>query len=216
MDKKQAHAALKKARETSKKRNFSQTFELIINLKDIDFKKPEGQLDFFVTLHHGTGKNKKVCALVGAELETEAGKYCDKVILQTDFGKYTKKAELKKIAKEYDYFIAQANIMAKVATAFGKVLGPKGKMPNPKAGCVVPPKANLEPLIKGLKNMVRINTKVSPMIQVPLGKEDMDDERILDNLMTVYDQIVHHLPGEENNIKTAYVKLTMGTAIKVE
>lgn len=215
MDKKQALEALTKARTDSKKRNFSQTFELILNLKDIDTKKPEGQLDFFVTLHHSSGKDRKVCAFVGPELKDEASKHCDHVILQSEFGKYTKKIDMKKLAKGYDFFIAQANLMATVASAFGKVFGPKGKMPNPKAGCVVPPKTNLEPLMKGLKKMVRVNTKTSPMIQVPIGNESMDDEKILDNLMTVYDQVIHHLPSEENNIKTALVKLTMGKPIQV-
>ena len=64
-----------------------------------------------------------------------------------DFDQFKDNAsKIKKLAGEYDFFVAQANIMPQVATVFGKVLGPRGKMPNPKAGCVVPPKSQLGPL----------------------------------------------------------------------
>ncbi|MFH1591301.1 MAG: 50S ribosomal protein L1 [archaeon] len=210
--------AIKKAKESSKKRNFRQTIELIVNLKGLDMKKNQNLVDFFTVLHYSKGKKTQVCALVGPELQDSAKESCDLVIMQSDFEKVaSNKAELKTIAATYDYFVAQANIMPKVATAFGKVLGPKGKMPNPKAGCVVPPKTNLKPLAEKLGKTVRINTKGgNAVIQVPIGNEEMDEKEVADNCKTVFDQIVHHLPGELNNIKSALVKLTMGVPIKVD
>lgn len=205
--------ALKK---DSKKRNFSQTIDLIITLKNLDIKKTENQVDFFATLHHSKGKAAKVCALVGPELKEEASKNMDKAILADDFVKYAKKSELKKLARDYDFFVAQANIMPKVAQAFGKVLGPKGKMPNPKAGCVVPPKAALKPLHERLQKTVRLKAKTALMIQTIVGNESMKDEEVIDNIMTVYKQLVHHLPNEENNIKEVLVKLTMSKPLKVK
>ncbi len=217
MNQKTALAAIKKARENSKKRNFSQTFELIINLKGVDLKKTESQLDFFVPLHFPLGKEIRVCALVGPELAEEAKKSCHTVITQDEFEKYAAdKKAIKKLAAKHDFFIAQANIMTKVASVFGRVLGPKGKMPNPKAGCVVPPKTNLQPLIEKLKKTVHVKARTSPVIQVPVGKESMPDEEIADNLLGVYNQVIHHLPNEEQNIKDVYVKLTMGKPVKVE
>jgi|TARA_B100001971_G_C18164235_1_gene523216 large subunit ribosomal protein L1 len=216
MDKKQILQALKFAKELSQKRNFKQSVELIINLKGLNLKKPEHQVDLYVNLHKPRGKEVKLCALIGIELQATAKENCDNVILLDDFIKFAKdKKATKKLANEYDFFIAQANIMPKVASTFGRVLGPKGKMPNPKAGCVVPPKANLKSLKENLKNTVKVTAKVKPIIQCTIGKEDMDDADLAENIMTVYDQLVHHLPNEVHNIKSTYIKLTMGKSIKV-
>jgi len=123
---------------------------------------------------------------------------------------------MRKLAKGYDFFIAQANLMAKVATTFGRVLGPKGKMPNPKAGCVVPPNANLKPLVAKLQKTVRIAAKTTPMVQMAAGLEDQKEEEVSDNILTLYDQLIHHLPKERNNVRSIYLKLTMGKPQKID
>lgn len=214
MDVKQVQDALKKAREQGKKRNFSQTVDVIITLQNLDLKKPEEQVDTYVTVHYSRGKPVKVCALVGPELKDEAEKICDKTILTDDFNKIDAK-QAKKLAGDFNYFVAQANMMAKVATTFGKVLGPRGKMPNPKAGCVVPPKAALKPLYDKLQKTIRLTAKTALMIQSVVGNEAMKDEEIVDNIMTVYKSLVNVLPAHENNIKTFYIKFTMGKPIKI-
>lgn len=214
MENKEILAAIKAAKENSKKRNFKQSFDLIINLKNVDVKKADQQLDFFIPLHFSRGKKAKVCALVGPELETEAKNVCDTVILLDDFGKYAKDKKLvKKLAKEHYFFIAQANIMPQVATTFGRVLGPRGKMPNPKAGCIVAPKTNLKPLYERLQKTVKITAKTEPIVQCIVGNEDIPDEEVMDNAVNVYNQVIHHLPQEKNNVGSVYLKLTMGKPI---
>ncbi|NQV08517.1 50S ribosomal protein L1 [Candidatus Woesearchaeota archaeon] len=211
MNNKEIMAAIKAARENSKKRNFKQSFDLIINLKNVDIKKTDEQLDFFVPLHFSRGKDIKICALVGPELESDAKNVCDNSIPASDFQKYAKDKKLvKKLAEEYYFFIAQANIMPQVATTFGRVLGPRGKMPNPKAGCVVPPKGSLKPLYDRLQKTIKIVAKTDPIVHCVVGSEEMPDEEVMDNILTVYNQVIHHLPQEKNNIKSAYLKLTMG------
>lgn len=214
MDVKQVQDALKKAREQGKKRNFSQTVDLIITLQNLDLKKPEQHVDTYITLHYPRGKQIKVCALVGPELKDEAEKICDKTLHVDDFGSIDQK-KAKKLAEDYDFFIAQANMMGKVATTFGKILGPRGKMPNPKAGCVVPPKAGLKPLYDKLQKTLRLTAKTALMIQCFVGSESMKDEEVIDNIMTTYKSLINVLPGHENNIKTMYLKLTMGKPVKV-
>jgi large subunit ribosomal protein L1 len=217
MDKAHAISILKQAKEAGQGRNFKQSVDLIINLKDLDFKKPENQVDFYVTLQHNFGKKIRVCALCGPELRDEARATCDTTIQVEDFAEYQKdKKKLKALAENHDYFIAQANIMPQVATAFGRVLGPRGKMPNPKAGCVVPPKATLKPLVERLQKTVRVTAKKDPVIHLLVGKEDMQEDILGDNISFLYQQVQTHLPQEANNIKNAMVKLSMGKPVKLQ
>lgn len=216
MEEKNIVDAVKQLRKDSVKRNFSQKIDAIFVLKDLDLKKPDNQVDFFATLHFSPGKKTKVCAFSGPELHPEAEKSCDKSISQLDFPKYQQDKKLvKKLVKEFDYFIAQANIMPQVAQTFGKVLGPKGKMPNPKAGCVVPPKAALKPLYDKLQTMVRLQAKTQMVIQVMVGNEAQDEKEIVDNIKTIHNQLIHHLPSEQDNIKAVYIKYTMGKPVKI-
>ena len=215
MDKESVKKALEELKKS--KRKFNQTVDLIIVLKNLNLKKPEDQVDFFHQLHFSIGKKIKLCALVGSELSGQAKELFDTVISIDDFPKYAKdKKGLKKLAKGHDYFVAQATIMPQVATTFGSVLGPVGKMPNPKAGCVVPPNANLKPLVSKLQKTVKISAKVTPMVQLMVGKEDSPEEEVIDNVLTVYDGLLHHLPSGINNIRKILLKLTMGKPIKLE
>ena len=215
MDKEKLSKALEELRK-SKKRNFNQSVDLIIVLKNLDLKKTENQKEFFITLPKGINKNVKVCALTGPETLEEAKKHCDKVILNTEFEDYAKNPRLaKKLARNFDYFIAQANIMPAVASSFGKFLAPRGKMPNPKAGSIFPPKASLKQIVSKLKNTIKISIKKKPMVQVRVGTESMKDEDLIENIMSVYEAVVHHLPNGKNNVKSVILKLTMSKPVRV-
>ncbi|MFH1439411.1 MAG: 50S ribosomal protein L1 [Candidatus Woesearchaeota archaeon] len=215
MDKDKIKKAIEELKKNNKKRKFSQSYDLIITLQNLDMKKIEQQIDFYTTLHFTRGKKVKICALVGPELKDEAKDVCDTMLTVDDFPKYSDKKAAKKLAEEHDYFVAQANIMGKVAGAFGKVLGPRGKMPNPKAGCVVPPKVQLKPLYDKLQKTIRIMAKTSLMVQCAVGNETMKDEEVIDNILTIYSQLVHHLPTHDNNIRSIFLKFTMGKPVKV-
>jgi large subunit ribosomal protein L1 len=212
MNKEEVQKALTELKESSK-RNFTQSYDLIINLKNIVIKS--NPVDFFVTLHHPKGRKIKVAAFVDQQLADEAEKTCDFTIRESEFSKYADKKELKKLANTYDYFIAQANIMPKVAAAFGKVLGVQGKMPNPKLGCVVPPNANLGPLVEKLNKTVRMQAGKATNLQCLVGKEDQPDEEIIDNIITVYEATVKNLPNEIQNVKNVALKLTMGKPVRL-
>ncbi|MFP4523090.1 MAG: 50S ribosomal protein L1 [Candidatus Nanoarchaeia archaeon] len=216
MDEKTIQTTIAQLRKEAKPRKFKQTVELIVNLKDLNLKNPDDQVEFFTILPNAFG-SKKVCAIVGVELVDEAKKVCDFVITQSELDEYKKdKKKAKKLAQEYDFFIAQANLMGKVAGAFGRVLGPRGKMPNPKAGCVVPPKGSLAPLYQRLQKTVKISAKKFPVIQLAAGNENMSDEDVAKNVVYIYDQIEHHLPKERHNIQGTLIKLTMGKPVPIK
>ncbi|MBN1175522.1 50S ribosomal protein L1 [Candidatus Woesearchaeota archaeon] len=215
MNKQEVLTALKKLRSEAKERKFNQSVELIVNLKDLNLKNPDEQVEFFATIPNSF-KKIKVCAIVGGELAEDAKRVCDFALTQSDLEKYKNdKVASKKLADEYDFFIAQANIMGLVAGTFGRVFGPRGKMPNPKAGCVVPPKGALAPLYERLQKTVKFSAKKFPVMQLTVGKMDMDDEKLAENILYFYDQIEHHLPKERHNIKDALVKLTMSNPVKL-
>lgn len=216
IDKKNILTAITELKKNSKKRNFIQNYDLIITLKNLDLKKPEQKVDFYTVLHHNKGKKLKIAAFVDMQLYESAKKVFDLVLLPEEFEKYTDKKSAKKLAENYDYFVAQANIMPQVAKHFGKILGSRGKMPNPKAGCVIPPKgSNLDQLYSNLQKTARIITKNNLMIQTTVGNEDLKDEEIAINALDVVKQLISHLINHENNISRMYLKLTMSKPIEI-
>ncbi len=207
--------SIKKLREISPKRNFTQSIDIVINLKNINLKKPEQKVDVFVTLPHPKGKLSKICGLVGNELGSQSKSTFDKTILNEEFSKYNDKKTLKKLATEFDFFVAQSNLMAQIATTFGRTLGPRGKMPNPKAGCVVPGTAQLMPLKEKLQKTVHLETKTEPTLKTSIGIESMKDEELAENAYHIYNSVIHLLPQENQSIKSIIIKMTMGNPVLV-
>jgi len=207
--------AIEELKKNSEKRKFTQTYDLIINLKELDLKKPEQQIDLFIQIPHQKTKKTKICAMVGPELAEAAETLCDKVIMPDDFAAYDKKRKIIKLAKEYDFFIAQVTIMPQIAKVFGRILGTRGKMPNPKAGCVVAPNTNLKPLIEKLQKTIRLSAKTQLSIKTSPGREDMTDEQITENTQTILTSLSQALPDEVQNIKNITLKLTMGKPIEL-
>ena len=189
------------------KRKFDQTVDLIINLQKFDVKKTP--LNLFVSVPHKV-KEKKICGF----LEVKSPQV--ETISEHDFKKYNDKSALKKLVKKFDFFIAQASLMPKVASTFGRVLGPAGKMPSPQMGVLmnVDEKAIGE-LIKKINNSIKLRGKESS-IKVPVGKESMKDADITENIITVYNALLKVLTKEKENIKNIEVKFTMTKPQKIK
>ena len=204
--------AVKKAKEESKPRNFTQSMDVVINIKDLDVKKPENRIDEEVFLPNGRGKGIKIAFIADgelAELAKNAG--ADLVITKEnleDLGKDRKAA--KKMANEYTFFVAQADMMPQVGRFLGPVLGPRKKMPKP-----VPASVKPDPIMDRLSNTVKIRIKDQPVIQVIIGSQDMEDEKIADNVEAVLGILDRKLEKGRNQIKSMYIKTTMGPVARV-
>ncbi len=211
MEKQQVKTALDELKQFPKKK-FAQSYDLVINLKNLVTK--QAPIDLFVTVPHSKGKKIKVAAFVDQQLAAQAEQFCDLVIRETEFQRYDKK-KIKELAQSYDYFIAQATLMPKIAAVFGKVLGTRGKMPNPKLGCVVPPNAYLEPLVKKLNTTVRVQSRKGMNLQCFIGKETQPEAEVIDNIIAVYQAVLKAVPNENQNIKNVSLKLSMSKPVKV-
>lgn len=205
--------AIEQLRKDSKKRKFSQALELIVNFKHVDLKK--NPVDSFVVLPHAFTKQTKVCAIVDDDYINQTKGSCDRVISKTELDKWTNNKNIKKLGKEFGFFISQANLMGLVATKFGRILGPMGKMPNPKFGGVVPPGGDLKPAVTKFRKSIRIMNKNEPILKTRIGYEDMKDEDLTVNAFHIYDNLVHALPHGEINIHSVLVKFTMSKPIEV-
>jgi len=199
--------AVKQLRQTEKKVNFDQTVDLIVNLKNFNLKRDS--FNIFVQVPNKI-KDKKV----GGFFEKKS-ELID-TIKQTEFVKYKEKKDMKKLIKKYDFFMANAKLMPTIATNFGRVLGPAGKMPNPQLGIVaVEEDAAIKVILEKINSTVRIIVK-EPSIKVGVAKESLTDEQIVKNIMKVYNAIVDKLPKKAENVKSIYIKFSMDKPVKVE
>lgn len=188
-----------------KKRKFVQSVDLIVNLKNFDVRKEA--LNTFVFVPHTT--EKKLAAFF-----TKRSNLID-TITEEDFVKYKETKDMKNLAKKYDAFIAIAPMMAKVATKFGRVFGPLNKMPSPQAGII--PKEDdeiIKSMIEKMNGAIRIKNK-EMAIKLAVGKEDMSDNNLVENIQSVIKSLEGKLPRGKDNVKNVLVKFTMTKPIKI-
>jgi len=213
LDTKALVESIKQAKEGSEKRNFSQSIELIINLRDIDVKKPESKIQELIELPHAVGKQTKICVFATGELALKAKKagadlVMDRKQLEALAGD---KKRRKTLAKAYDYFIAEAPLMPIIGKILGSALGPKGKMPTP-----VPPTAEIAGHIKRYRKTVMVRLRGQPVLQCRVGTEEMPDEQVAENIRAVLSRLEGRLKRGLRNIQSVYVKTTMGPPVRIK
>ena len=106
--------------------------------------------------------------------------------------------------------------MPAIATAFGRFLGPAGKMPNPQLG-ILPVENDklIGDVLKNINSAVRVIVK-EPSIKIGVAKESLSDEQIAENILAAYKKIIENFPKKEENVKSVKIKFTMGKPIVVE
>ena len=180
--------AIKKARD-SKKRNFKQSFDLVINLRNIDLKKPENRIRTEVKLPHGLGKETKLGVIADILLPQTSGIENIIVIKKDQLEKFGKnKKEAKKIANQCLSFVAEAPLMPLVGRFLGPILAPRNLMPTP-----IPPTVDLKSIVDQRRNIIKIQVKESPTIHLFVGTEDMDDQKISENIDAVIKNVTSKL-----------------------
>ena len=203
--------ALKEMRERTKKRNFVQSVELIVNLRDIDLRRPEERIQEFVELPHPPNKEVKVCVFATGDLALRAREAGVDVLGREELEALAgNKAEQKRLANKYDFFIAEATLMPLVGKILGPVLAPRGKMPTP-----IPPTADISREVERRRRMVQLRARKEPVVQCRVGTEDMKDEELAENIQAVITRLEARLKRGMKNIASIYVKETMGPAVKV-
>ncbi|MBI1972036.1 MAG: 50S ribosomal protein L1 [Candidatus Aenigmarchaeota archaeon] len=210
IDKNTLMEALKKARETAKKRGFTQSWDLSISLKEMDMKKPESKISEDFALPNGPGKDFKV-AVISDTMTTKATGVADSVITKDQLPAIGQnKKGLKKIAADTDFFLSEISLMPLVGKQMGSVLAPRGKMPKP-----IPPNADVKTIIDRTRKSVRIKLKDSPVVNLIIGNEKMEDVKVVENIESVLEFLERKLPKGKDNLKNVSIKLTMGKPEKL-
>ncbi len=203
--------SLAKARETAPPRGFEQSVDLTVNLKDLDMRQPDNRVTLRIQLPHGVG-GQKVLIFAQGDLALRARRAgADRVIEPTELNALgSDKKEAKRQLKDYDIFVAEAPLMPTVGRVAGPLLGPRGKMPTP-----VPPQAPIDAILERERRTVILRSRDRLFVKCKIGKESMSDEELADNIDYVLNNLTGALSRGVNNVKSVFLKLTMGPAIKV-
>lgn len=188
---------------------FDESIDLALNL-GIDPKKSDQMVRGSVVLPHGIGKKVKVLVFAKGEKEKEA----------TDAGADIVGAEdlVEKISKgwlDFDKTVATPDMMG-IVGKLGKILGPRGLMPNPKLGTVT---FDISRAVKELKaGKVEYKAEKAGIVHVPIGKVSFDNQKLLDNAKAVVDSIVKAKPATSKGkyLKKASISSTMGPGVRID
>jgi len=200
--------ALKRAQEATYTK-FDETVDLAVNL-GIDPRKSEQMVRGTVVLPHGIGKKVRVLVFAKGEKEKEALEAGADFVGAEDLVDKISKGWL-----DFDKSVATPDVMGLVGK-LGKILGPRGLMPNPKLGTVTFDIARTVKEIKAGK--VEYKAEKAGIVHVPIGKVSFDTEKLLDNARTVINSIIKAKPATSKGkyLKKIAVSSTMGPGIAVD
>lgn len=202
---------IKKLQTESKKRNFVESVELAVNLKDIDLTNPKNRIQEEIMLPHGRGREVKVGLFGGSEMAMKAKGVADVIVQPEEIEEIAKdKAKAKKFARANDFFVAEAPLMPTIGKRLGIILAPRGKMPKP-----IPPGSDPKAAIDKLRVSVSVRTRDKKTFHLAIGTKDMPPEQLAENLDAVMKRLTSRLERGKMNIRSAYVKTTMGPSYKV-
>lgn len=203
--------ALMKARAAAPQRGFEQSIDLMVNLRELDMRRPENRVNLRVHLPNGVG-SQRVLVFASGDLALRARRAgADGIVEPSELQEMASdRKAAKRRLKDFDIFVAEAPLMPTVGRVVGPILGPKGKMPTP-----VPPQAPIDEIIDRERGVIVIRSRDKPYIYCIVGKESMDDEKVAENVETVLSSLARTLKRGMRNVRSVYLKLTMGPAIRI-
>jgi len=213
LGKQQLVEALKQVRENTEKRRFTQSVDVEIRLRGIDATKQDTSFADVYVLPKGLGnKRRSVCIIAdGASLPKARESGADRVLTRVELEALSgDKKSIKKLARNFDFFVADAALMANVGRIMGQVLGPRNKIPVP-----FPSSAEPKPIVERLRNSVRVRLKGQPVIRCMVGSEDMEAESVADNISGLLEFIAQKVKGGASSIDSLVLKFTMGKPVRV-
>ena len=199
---------LRLVRETARVK-FDETVELAVRL-GVDPRQADQNIRGTVLLPHGMGKTVKVLAFAKGEKEKEAQEAGADFIGSDDLVKKISEGWL-----EFDKAVATPDMMA-VVGRIGKILGPRGLMPNPKAGTVTREIGKAVQELKAGKLEFRVDK--AGIVHVPIGKVSFPEEQLMENARAILDSLMRAKPASAkgNYIRGVALSATMGPGIKVD
>ncbi|MCJ7638542.1 MAG: 50S ribosomal protein L1 [Euryarchaeota archaeon] len=204
--------AVNEAIESAPKRKFTESVDLVINLKNIDLSQPKNRIAESIVLPKGRGKATKIGVFAKGDLaiKSQSGG-ADLVISPEDIDKMSGDRKLiRSTTRDIDFFIAEAPLMPSIGKSFGPILGPKGKMPDP-----IPSSVDPTPIINRLKRTVKVRTKDKTTFHSLVGNLSMSVEDIAANIEALLSTVESKLQNGTQNIASVYVKTTMGPAVRL-
>ena len=199
--------AVKVIKEKSKAK-FVESFDVCFSLA-VDKTKPDSVLRTTVDLPNGNGKKIKIAVICSNDKVEEAKSAGAEIAGSDDLIETINSGKI-----DFDVLIAAPDMMSKVGK-LGKVLGPKGIMPNPKFGTVSP---NVAKAVTDIKNgKVEIRCDKDGNLNLSIGRVNFDDTKIIENFKSVYDVIEKEKPAglKGNYIKNIFVTNSMGPSVKI-
>ncbi len=216
------HSVIKKEGFKDKVRKFDESIDLIMNFKDINLKDPKQRIDKEIILPNNimTEDRPNICVIASDEILLEAKNLgletMDKdglIKLNNEEKKYKKK-----FVKKYKFFVVEDKMMPNVARYLARFLGPLGKMPKPfpSGYGIISNPSDLNVAIERYLKIIRIQLKKQLLIQVKVGKKSMDKDKIFENMKAIVEYVADQMPHKYNNIKSMFLKTTMGQPIKID
>ncbi|RJX42715.1 50S ribosomal protein L1 [Halonotius aquaticus] len=204
--------AVSRALDESPPRNFSETVDLAVNLRDLDLDDPSNRVDESIVLPSGTGQETQIVVFAEGETALRAEDVADEVLSGDDLEDLGDDDDAAKdLADDTDFFVAEASLMQDIGRYLGTVLGPRGKMPTP-----LQPDDDVVETVNRMKNTVQLRSGDRRTFHTRVGADDMDAEEIADNIDVIIRRLEADLEKGPLNLDTIYVKTTMGPAVEVD
>jgi len=190
-------------------KKFDETVDLVIRL-GVDPRKAEQMVRGTISLPSGTGKDVRVAVFAQGEAATAAREAGAEHVGDADLA-----AEVENGMTDFDVAIATPDMMP-VVGKLGRVLGPRGLMPNPKTGTVTPDVVKAIEAFKG--GMVEYRTDRFANVHVPIGKASFDDAALLANLRALVGEIERVRPASAKGkyVKKVVMSTTMGPGVRID